>query len=47
MARVEHARDGVFCVFAEGVCALSLCTIRKKKALTGAVFLLQRSVKQN
>ncbi|MET3814925.1 hypothetical protein [Pantoea sp. UYEF8] len=23
MARAEHARDGVFCVFAKGVCALS------------------------
>ena len=22
MARAEHARDGVFCVFAEGVCSL-------------------------
>jgi len=26
IARAEHARDGVFCVFAKGVCALSLRT---------------------
>ncbi|GME44489.1 hypothetical protein ACJ2_38030 [Pantoea sp. QMID2] len=24
MARAEPARDGVFCVFAEGVCSLSM-----------------------
>jgi len=25
VARAEHAMDGVLCVFAKGVCSLSLC----------------------